>query len=154
MIFLCFNTGPRFPETADPWRPAHSIKAASCKSEIRSRFIYYPLILLYIGLSRFTSTVTSGNPLPNESSAQFQLEIESDLHSTEKLRRGAEPTSPCTHYLGCRRNWDNEQTSQSASTDPAPPALGSSPCELTIHILEYPKQSSLKDMQARKNRYW
>lgn len=27
MICLCFITGPRFPETVDPSRPAHSIKA-------------------------------------------------------------------------------------------------------------------------------
>lgn len=121
MIFLCCITGPRFPEMADPWRPAHAIKATSCKSEIRSRFIHYSSILMVVGLSRFISTVTSGNLLPNESSAQAQLAPESELHATgNKLGRGAEPTSPCAHHSGLRKLGDNELTSQSASTHPAP----------------------------------
>lgn len=133
MIFLCFIIGPRFPEMAEPWRPAHSIKATSYKSEIRSKFIHYSSILTLVGISRFISIVTSGNLLPNESITPRQRELESEPQSTEnKLGRGAEPTWPCAHSSPFMRHWDNGQTSQRASTHP--PTLGSSPRDLSIHI--------------------
>lgn len=60
-LCLCFIVGPRFPEMADPWRPAHSIEATSRKSEIRCRFIHYSQIPMLVGLPRFISTVTVSN---------------------------------------------------------------------------------------------
>lgn len=87
-----FIRGPRFPEMAHPWRPTHSIKATSCKSEVRSRFAHDSLILMLVGLSRFISTVTAGNLLPDESITPFQPEMESELQAMEdKLREGLSP---------------------------------------------------------------
>ena len=42
MICLCFITGPRFPETVDPLRPAHSIKANFL--QIRNKEHIHPLL--------------------------------------------------------------------------------------------------------------
>lgn len=92
---LCFITGPRFPERAEPRRPAHSSKAASCRSETSSKFIHDSSILTPVGISRFLSIVASGSPLPDESITPRQPELEGELRSTGKeLGRGAEPTWP------------------------------------------------------------
>lgn len=120
MRLLCSIRGPRFPETAHPWRPTHSIKA-----------IHDSLILMLVGLSRFISTVTSGNLLPDESITGFQPEMESECQATNnRLKRGAQPTCPRGHCWGLREPSDSEQTSQRAGT---PRALGSSPRDLSIH---------------------
>lgn len=67
---------------------------------------------MLVGLSRFISTVTAGNLLPDESITPFQMEMESELQATDnKLREGL--TSPCGHYWGHR---DKEPTSQRDST--------------------------------------
>lgn len=87
-----FIRGPRFPEMAHPWRPTHSIKATSCKSEVRSRFVHDSLILMLVGLSRFISTVAAGNLLPDESITPFQPEMQSKLQATDnKFREGLSP---------------------------------------------------------------
>lgn len=124
VICLCSLTGPRFPETAAPWRPAHSIKATSCKSDVRSRVIHYSSGLMLVGLSRFISIAAPSNLLPNPSIAPLPPEMGGELRSAEnKLRREAQPTSPCARPLGLRKHVDHEKTSQRASTHPPDPPL-------------------------------
>lgn len=66
MIFFCCIIGFRFLEMVDFWRLVYVIKVIFCKLEIRSRFIYYLLILMVVGFLRFIFIVILGNLFLNE----------------------------------------------------------------------------------------
>lgn len=135
MLCRCSVTGPPSSEMAGPWRPPQAITAAPCKPETRTRLLQGSLSLALVGLPRFTSTVTSGNRLPNET----------ELRSTDNTRRtGARPTSP----WGIAADSGSTGTMSKHHTAPAHPhlALGPSPRDLAIH--------NTRSRRARSHRLW
>ena len=141
MICLCFITGPRFPETVDPSRPAHSIKANFL--QIRNKEQIHPLLSDSHACrsSNIISTVTADTP--HTASTRYEKWVSLPWQQT---KRDAGLPSPCVHNSDSVRP-DEEQTSQSACTLWI---LGSSPPELSTHI----ETLQTKHVQRHAENHW
>lgn len=110
MICLCFITGPSFPETVDPSRPAHSIKANFL--QIRNKEQIHPLLSDSHACrsSNIISTVTAGTP--HTASTGYEKWVSLPWQQT---KRDAGLPNPCVHNSDSVRP-DEDQTFQSAYT--------------------------------------
>lgn len=142
VVFLGFIVGPRFPETAAPWKPAQSIKATPCKSEMRSRFIHFSSIPVLVGLSRFISTVTSCTLLPSGSSTRFNHKWKVSFTPLRPTRgRGPPLPGPITRTQEALADKWTPQTDKSTACTLGPPA----PLRVSLaSTSKHSKQSSLK----------